>query len=156
MPLDDRHIETRPHRHGPVATYQVFVEDFDRIQEEAESVGSDLTFATFWLSEAATSTFALPTIPNDWLHVFSAFEMAMLAGYGFGFYFLWRWWKHKGSLKRFMDRIGYVPTRFPSSGKPARNYAFRILQTSRHRQLHLWKLSHHLPWPPQQCQRQGF
>ena len=105
MPLDDKHIETKPHRHGPVSTYQVFVDDFDRIQEEAESIGSDLTFATFWLSEAITSSFALPTVPPERIHVFSTFEMAMLAGYGFGAYFLWRWWKQKRSLKRFMDRI---------------------------------------------------
>ena len=105
MPLDDRHIETRPHRHGPVATYQVFVDDFDRIEEEAESIGNDLTFATFWLSEAITSTCALPTIPADWIHVFSSFEMAMIAGYGFGLYFLWRWWRQKNSLKKFMARI---------------------------------------------------
>jgi hypothetical protein len=105
MPLDDKHIEAKPHRHGPVATYQVFVDDFDRIQEEASSIGSDLTFATFWLSEAITSTLALPTVPKDWIRIFSSFEVAMFVGYGFGFYFLYRWWKQKTSLKRFMERI---------------------------------------------------
>jgi len=105
VPLDDKHIETKPHRHGPVATYQVFVDDFDRIEEEAESIGSDLTFATFWLSEAITSSLALPTVPKDWIHIFSAFEVATFIGYALGFYFLWRWSRQKNSLKRFMDRI---------------------------------------------------
>jgi hypothetical protein len=121
MPLDDKHIETKPHRHGPVATYQVLVDDFDRIGEEAESIGSDLTFATFWFSEAVTSTLALPTIPSTWIHIFSAFEMAMLAGYGFGFYFLWRWSKQKNSLKRMMDRVrsSQIPE-FGEAGKELR------------------------------------
>jgi hypothetical protein len=121
MPLDDKYIEARPHRHGPVATYQVFVDDFDRIEREAQSVGSDLTFAVFWLSEAVTSTFALPAVPSTWLHIFSAFEMAMLAGYGLGLYFLWRWSRQKNSLKQFMDRIraNQIPE-FGEAGKELR------------------------------------
>lgn len=121
MPIDDNHIETKPHRHGPVATYQVFVDDFNRIEEEAQTIGSDLTFATFWLSEAVTSTFALPTVPATWLHVYSGFEVAMFAGYGFGAYFIWRWSKQKSSLKRLMDRIraNQIPE-FGQAGKELR------------------------------------
>lgn len=105
MPIDDTYIQTRRHRHSPVSTYEVFVDEFDRIEIEAENIGSDLTFATFWISEAITSTLALPAIPPSWIHIFSAFLMAMLAGYGFGAYFLWRWSKQKNALKRLMKKI---------------------------------------------------
>jgi hypothetical protein len=105
MPPDDRHIETRTHRHGPVATYQVLVEDFDRIESEAASIGSDLTFAIFWLSEAVTSTFAIPTIPATRLHVFATFEVATGIGYALGGYFLWKWFNNRNSLKKLMNKI---------------------------------------------------
>jgi hypothetical protein len=106
MSFDDAsHLPATRHRHGPVSTYEVLVEDFDRIEQEATTVGTDLQFAIFWLSEAITSSVALPTIPNGSIHIFDFFLIAMFAGYGFGVYFLRRWSKQKNSLKRLMDRI---------------------------------------------------
>jgi hypothetical protein len=124
MPFDDGHIETKPHRHAPVATYQVFVSDFDRIEEEANSIGTDLNFATFWLSEAITSFLAIPTVPPAWIHIFSSFEMAAIAGYGFGVFFLWRWFRCKNALKRLMDRIR--SDQIPEFGKKAESWGLRI------------------------------
>jgi len=105
MPLDDAHIETRRHRHAPVETYEVFVEDFNRIETEAETIGTDLTFGSIWISVAITSTAALPTIPNDWNRIFGSFLVATLVGYSLGTYFLLRWHRQKDSLGKLMDRI---------------------------------------------------
>src|ERR1700675_3236102 len=91
MPLDDKHIEAKRHRHGPVETYEVFVEDFNRIETEAAVVGSDLTFASIWLSVGVTSTAALPAVPHDWNVFLDVFLMLTLAGYTFGGFFLLRW-----------------------------------------------------------------
>lgn len=106
MPLEDNeHIPAKRHRHGPVATYEVFADDFDRIEDEATNVGTDLQFGIFWLSEAITSSFALPNVPRASWNVHTAFLVAMFVGYGFGLYFLVRWRKHANSLKRLMNRI---------------------------------------------------
>jgi hypothetical protein len=105
MPVEETFIQTRRYRHCAMPTYEVLVDDFDRIEEEAQTIGSDLTFATFWISEALTSTLALPSIPSAWIHIFSAFLMALIVGYGFGAYFLWRWSKQKNALKKLMKKI---------------------------------------------------
>jgi hypothetical protein len=105
MPMDESHIETRRHRHGPVETYELFVEDFNRIEGESQSIGSDLTFAVFWLSEAVTSTVAVPALPSSAVRVLNFFLVAIFVGYGMGVYFLWRWYKQENSLKCLMNRI---------------------------------------------------
>jgi hypothetical protein len=105
MPLDDKYIEARRHRHGPVETYEIFVEDFNRIETEAEAIGTNLTFGSIWLSVAITCSAALPSIPRDWLHVFNAFLTFALVGYTLGVYFLIQWKTQKHSLKSLMTRI---------------------------------------------------
>ena len=105
MPLDDKYIEAKRHRHGPVETYEVFVEDFNRIETEASIIGADLTFASIWLSVGVTSTAALPAVPHDWNIFLDVFLMLTFAGYTFGIFFLLRWRRQKNSLKTLMDRI---------------------------------------------------
>ena len=102
MPVDEEYIPAKRHRHGPVATYEVFVEDFDRVEEEATNVGTDLQFGIFWLSVAITSTFAFITAISEW-RVY--FFIAMLVGYGFGAYFYIKWRNQGNALCRLMNRI---------------------------------------------------
>jgi hypothetical protein len=105
MPIDDKHIEARRHRHGPIETYEVFVEDFDRIEKEAQTIGSDFNFGSIWLTVAITCTATLTTIPHDWSIIFTCFLSATLVGYTLGAYFLFRWSRQRDTLEALMDRI---------------------------------------------------
>jgi hypothetical protein len=81
------------------------VSDFDRIEEVAGTVGSDLTFATVGLSACITLTITLNTVSivNERLHN-EFFIAACISGvvavvYGF------RWLRQGGELSKLMARI---------------------------------------------------
>jgi hypothetical protein len=106
LPSDDNYrIPIARHRIGRIDTYEVPVSDFDRIEEVAGTVGSDLTFATLGLSVAVTLTVTLNTVTivNERLHneffivTVMFYLLAVVCGY--------RWWRQVGDLKKLMDRI---------------------------------------------------
>jgi hypothetical protein len=102
---DDDRIPAARHRISRIVTYEVPADDFNRIEQEASTVGSDMQFATFGLSAALTFTLALLTVPIASERTFDVFFMLMLGGYGMGAYCGMRAWKQRGYLRRFMQNI---------------------------------------------------
>jgi hypothetical protein len=105
LPLSDDRIPVKRHRLEHAEIYELFGDELDRIEHEATNVGTDLQFATFWLSIAGTCSFALPTIPESNTRIFIVFLIVLILGYALGFYFAVRWWLQRGTLKKLIARI---------------------------------------------------
>ena len=101
---DDR-IPAARHRLRQIVTYEVPADDFNRIEQEASTVGNDMQFAIFGLSVALTVTLTLLTVPITSERKFEIFFMLMLGGYAGGAYCGWRAWKQRGHLRKFMQGI---------------------------------------------------
>ena len=101
----DDNIPAARYRISRIDTYEVAVSDFDRIEEVASTVGSDLTFATTGLSVAVTLTITLAVSPISNEHLHTEFFIVMCFGYGAALYCGFRWWRQRGELKKLVDRI---------------------------------------------------
>lgn len=101
---DDQIPATRYRLEG-VRTYEVLVDDFDRIEEEASQVGTSLQFAMACIPVgiALTVTILTVQIPNE--RLYDGFFMFMLGSYGFGIFHGLQAWKQRGHLKKLMARI---------------------------------------------------
>ena len=105
MTLSDDQVPVKRHRISQFSIIEVQVSDFDRIEEVAGTVGSDLTFATVGLSAFITLTITLNTvsIANERLHneffIASCISGVVAVVYGF------RWLRQRGELSKLMDRI---------------------------------------------------
>lgn len=102
---DNDRIPAARHRLKQIVTYEVPADDFNRIEQEASTVGSDMQFAIFGLGVALSITFTLLTVPMASERKFEVFFMLMLFGYGMGVYCGQRAWKQRGHLRRFMQGI---------------------------------------------------
>jgi len=98
-------IPAARHRISRIETYEVAASDFDRIEEVAGTVGSDLTFATLGLSVGVTLTVTLSTvsITNERLH--NEFFIAACISYVVAVICGYRWWGQRGGLRKLMNRI---------------------------------------------------
>lgn len=105
VPDSNDHIPAKRHRHRAVDTYEVFSDDFERIEEEGSRVGTDLQFATAWLPVAITLTVTLCTATIQNKHIFTAFYVLMWVSYGFGIFHGFNAWKQRGRFKRLLETI---------------------------------------------------
>jgi hypothetical protein len=103
MPLEQ--IPIKRFRLGQMSSYEVLVSDFDRVEFEAMSIGTDLAFATAFIPVAITLHVTLRvTTPAD-QYVRESFTLLMYVCYILGIYFGVRAYRQRGRLKRFMQLI---------------------------------------------------
>jgi hypothetical protein len=102
---DDDTIPAARHRISRIDTYEVAVSDFDRIEEVASTVGSDLTFATLGLSVAVTLTVTLNTVTIASERLHDEFFIVMCISYAVAIICGYRWWRQRGELRKQMNRI---------------------------------------------------
>jgi hypothetical protein len=103
MPLDQ--IPIKRFRLGEMQSYEVLVSDFNRIQSEAMSIGTDFAFAVALIPVAVTftTTLAVATISLAWVR--ESFTLLMYVCYILGLYFAVRAFRQRGRLKTFMQTI---------------------------------------------------
>jgi hypothetical protein len=105
MTLADDQVPVKRHRISQFSIIEVQVSDFDRIEEVAKSVGTDLTFATLGASAFITLAITLETVPitNERLHneFFIAAGLSLIVTLICGV----RWLRQRGELSKLMDRI---------------------------------------------------
>jgi hypothetical protein len=103
--FSDDQVPVKRHRISQFSIVEVQVSDFDRIEEVAESVGTDLTFATLGASAFITLLITLETVPitNERLHneFFIATCISLVVTLVCGV----RWWLQRGQLNKLMVRI---------------------------------------------------
>lgn len=92
-------------RLGEIPSYEVLVDDFDRIEDEAQDVGLAFHFAIFCLSGAFTLSVTLATVPIANWHVKATFLLAMCGGYIMGSFFLVLALRQRDRLKKMMQKI---------------------------------------------------
>ena len=101
---DDR-IPAARHRLKQIVTYEVPADEFDRIEQEASTVGTDLQFATLLLSTAVSFTVTLCTVAIANERVYEFFIMITIVGYVVGAFCGVRGWKQRGQLNRLISKI---------------------------------------------------
>jgi hypothetical protein len=86
-------------------SYEVLVSDFNRIESEAKSIGTDIAFATACIPVAITLhvTLKMVAIPDPTVKY--PFLLLMYACYILGAYFGIRAYRQRGRLKEFMQTI---------------------------------------------------
>jgi hypothetical protein len=105
MRPDDAHIRAKRFRLREVHTYEVVRDDFDHIEAEAMSVGTDFAFATACIPVGITLSITLLTVKIENLSVKLIFLSLMFCCYILGAYFGVEAWRDRGHLKKFMQRI---------------------------------------------------
>ena len=103
--VPDDNIPASRHRLRGIVTYEVNADDFERIETEASTVGTDIQFATVLISTAISFSVTLLTvsIPNQHLH--DLFSLITVVGFALGGFFAVRGWRERGHLKRLLSRI---------------------------------------------------
>jgi hypothetical protein len=98
-------IPIKRFRLGPMESYEVLVNDFDRIETEAMGIGTDIAFFTACLPVAITLHITLRTVTPVDLYVRESFTLLMWVCYLGAIYFGVRAYRQRGRLKMFMQRI---------------------------------------------------
>jgi hypothetical protein len=101
----DDYPRVKRFRLGEIPSYEVLVDDFDRIEDEAQDVGLAFHFAVFCLSGAFTLSITLATVPIASWHVKATFLLAMCGGYVVGSFFLVLALRQRDRLKKMMQKI---------------------------------------------------
>jgi fructose-specific phosphotransferase system IIC component len=101
----DDYLRVKRFRLGEIPSYEVLVDDFDRIEDEAQDVGLAFHFAVFCLSGAFTLSITLATVPIASWHVKATFLLAMCGGYVVGSFFLVLALRQRDRLKKMMQKI---------------------------------------------------
>ena len=102
---DDAHIPAKRYRLREVQTYEVVLDDFDRIETEATNIGTDFAFATACIPVAITLTVTLLTVTITQKSVRDAFLFLMFSCYILGLRYAVGAWRSRGRLKKFMQGI---------------------------------------------------
>jgi hypothetical protein len=105
MKLDDAHIPAKRFRLREVQTYEVVRDDFDSIETEAMNIGTDFAFATACIPVAITLSITLLTVQVTNQGAKVTFLCLMFSCYIVGGRFAVNAWRHRGRLKKFMQRI---------------------------------------------------
>lgn len=105
MNSDDAHIPAKRFRLREVQTYEVVRDDFDSIEAEAMNIGTDFAFATACIPIAITLTITLFTVSITDRALRDTFLVLMFTCYILGSRFAVNAWRHRGHLKKFMQRI---------------------------------------------------
>lgn len=102
---DNEHIPAKRHRLRGIVTYEVPATEFDRIEEKATSIGTDLQFATFWwpVGIAFTITITTTKIENPWL--FAGYVAVTVVAYAQAVLFTIRWRQNRSGLHALMERL---------------------------------------------------
>jgi hypothetical protein len=105
MTLSDDQVPVKRHRISQFSIIEVQVSDFDRIEEVAGSVGTDLTFATLGASAFITLVITLSTVPivDERLH--NEFFIVTCASLVLTLVCGVRWWRQRGELSKLLERI---------------------------------------------------
>jgi hypothetical protein len=98
-------IPIKRYRIGQMASYEILVSDFDRIEAEAMTIGTDFAFAIALLPVAVTLMLALVVSKIDIAWVRDTFLTLMLVCYILGLYFSVRAYRQRGHLKRVMQAV---------------------------------------------------
>lgn len=101
----DDYPRVKRFRLGEIPSYEVLVDDFDRIEDEAQDVGLAFHFAIFCLSVAITLCITLATVPVDKWLVKSIFILVIFGGFVLGFFFLVSALRQRDRLKKMMQKI---------------------------------------------------
>jgi hypothetical protein len=101
----DDQIPIKCYRLGKMQSYEVLVSDFDRIESEATSIGTDLAFATACIPVGITINITLKTVSIADPLVKDPFLIRMFTCYILGAYFGVRAYRQRGRLKVFMQAI---------------------------------------------------
>ncbi len=105
MSADDSYISAKRYRLKEVKTYEVFVSDFDRIEQEANGTGTHLQFATFWFAIGIGSALTLIAIPALSIKAYITYLVFTILGLSLGLFHGQRWQKQGNSLKKLMNGI---------------------------------------------------
>lgn len=101
----DNQINIKRYRLGKMASYEVLVGDFNRIDHEAQTIGTHLHFFLACVPLAITLHIALRTIPiPDW-NIKAPFMLFMYACYILGAFFGVSAFRQRGRLRKFMQDI---------------------------------------------------
>ncbi len=98
-------IPIKRFRLGQMQSYEILVSDFQRIETEATSIGTDLAFAFACLPVAITIQVTLRFVTVTDQSVKDPFILLMYACYILGAYFSVRAFRQRGKLKQFMATI---------------------------------------------------
>jgi hypothetical protein len=98
-------IPIERYRLGKMRSYEVLVSDFERIESEAMSIGTDLAFAFLCIPVGITLSVTLLTVTITDRLVKDPFLLFMFACYILGGYFGVRAFRQRGRLKTFMQAI---------------------------------------------------
>lgn len=98
-------IPIKRFRLGEMQSYEVLVSDFDRIESEAKSIGTDLAFFTACLPVAITLHITLRTVTPADQYVRESFTILMWVCYLASIYFGVKAFRQRGRLKVFMQNI---------------------------------------------------
>ncbi len=102
---NDDQIPIERFRLGKLRSYEVLINDFDRIESVAMTIGTDFAFATACLPVALMLTVTLVTVPIQAWNVKGPFFLLMYTCYILGLFFSVRAYRQRGSLKKFMQDI---------------------------------------------------
>jgi hypothetical protein len=104
-PYQDDQIPAARHRLQRVVTYEVLADHFDRIEQEARSIGTDLQLACAFIPVALMLTVTLKTVTISNERVYDSFFSIMVLCYLMGAITGYRAWLERGRLKKFMNWI---------------------------------------------------
>jgi hypothetical protein len=98
-------IPIKRYRLGKMQSYEILVGDFDRIENEALGIGTDLAFATACIPVGVTLSVTLFTVTIANPLVKDPFLVLMFTCYILGAYFGLRAYRQRGRLRSFMQAI---------------------------------------------------
>jgi hypothetical protein len=99
------HIPIKRFRLGEMQSYEVLVNDFNRIEDEAMTIGSYFAFAVACIPTAITLNVTLATVKIDDLNVKAPIMCLMFVCYILGAFFARGAYQQRGRLKKFMQTI---------------------------------------------------
>jgi ABC-type multidrug transport system fused ATPase/permease subunit len=105
MPSNGEHIPIRRHSINQLETYDVAVDDLDRIEAECKNVGQDLQFASNSLSFGISFLIALIFTTIDSPKVFACFFAVMVLMFVLSVYFGIRYYRTKETVQSTIQRI---------------------------------------------------
>lgn len=98
-------IPIKRFRLGQMQSYEVLISDFEKIADEATSIGTDLAFAFACLPVAITIQLTLKFVPASDPSAKYPFTLLMYTCYILGAYFGVRAYRQRGRLRKFMEGI---------------------------------------------------
>jgi len=104
LPPDDQ-ISIKRFRLGKMQSYEVLVGDFNRIEDEASSIGTHFAFALACLPVAITIHITLSRVRISDQSVREPFMLLMFACYILGAFFAISAFRQRGRLRKFMQVI---------------------------------------------------